>query len=296
MKDTALLIQSLTGFEPFLTGMFQQLQEADLAPAAISTGGASIPPSVWFSAGYPMDDYLAEIKKIHRFATPPSMVFSGSYSNGFFHSTSAFDLMRQITWGDGSSMFTCHYTPDLDQDEKMQQAMQIPVYSGIIDLQSGQSQTVNMQEFSAGKHHRWLTGRIPFFSPASQDGKTCIEDYYRNPPIKPLIKNKKIKKLVVIRLSNQKDHIPATMLELQSRDMEFTMDAVFEREMGFLENVNQWVAEGKLPKTEYRVIQKHIFYVQPEALDHLDYTGPGITRKYQAGQQKAQEIMEAIHK
>ena len=218
-----------------------------------------------------MADYL-EKQKLHWYSTPPQMIFTGAYTNGYFHSTNSMDAAIETLKGKTASLYTYHYYPDLEEEDKIQKQMKIPVYSGIINLMSGEHEVKNLQHFSRARHYRWLGGRIPYFTPTEIDGQTFVEDYYRNPPLKPIIKNKAVKKLIFIRSFLKQEEPPKTYLDLQDRDIAFTMNSYFDREMEFLENVNQWVKEGKLPKEEFRIIEKASIAIETAPLDYLDFT------------------------
>jgi hypothetical protein len=292
MKNAALVIQGMAGFDPFLAGVFERFQQHGMFPDAITTEGASISPAIWFATGKPMAEFLEKVRRLHQFSTSPEAVFMGLYSNGYFHSTNMVDYIRQIMQGKMTSLYTYHFYPDVEKEEQVRKAMKIPVYTGIINLESGEHAIKNLREFSSSKHYRWLGGRIPYFTPTEIDGEIFVEDYYRNPPLKPLIKNPDIKRLIFIRSFSKHAKIPSNYMELQDRDISFTMNSYFDRELDFLENVNQWVREGKLPESDYRIIDSLCVDIAPEPLDYLDYTRKGITAKYELGLEKGDEILE----
>lgn len=294
MENAALVIQGMAGFDPFLAGIFERFQEQQLFPKAVTTEGASISPAIWFSTGRPMAEFLEKVRKLHQFSTTPEAAFMGLYSNGYFHSTNMVDYVRQFMQGKMTSLYTYHHHPNAEQEEKIRSEMKIPVYTGIINLESGEHCIKDLREFPSSKYYRWLGGRIPYFAPVEIDGEVCAEDYYRNPPLKPLIKNPDIKKFVFIRSFSKQAKRPSNFMELQDRDIAFTMNSYFDREIDFLENVNQWVREGKLPESEYRIINTVSVDIAPEPLDYLDYTRRGITAKYELGLEKGKELVAKL--
>jgi hypothetical protein len=296
MKETALVIQGMAGFDTFLAGVFEKFQEKGVFPAAIATEGASIAPAIWFSAQKPMKDYLEKMKDLHFYSTPPFSVLTGTYTNGYFHSSNSMDFMINLGKGKLTSFFSYHYHPDMEKDREIRESMKAPVYSGIINLLSGEHRIVNLQEFSRGKYYRWLGGRIPYFTPTTIENETYVEDYYRNPPLKPIMDNPKIKNLIFIRSFPVQDRIPDNYLELQDRDIQFTMNSYFDREIDFIEKINQFVKKGLLPESDYRVIEKLSCHIHPEPMEYLDYTPSGLEKKYEWGLAKGRELVKELEK
>lgn len=293
MKNTAFIIQGMAGFDAFLAGIFENFSK--YSPQAIATEGASIAPAIWYSGGLNMKDYIKKIKQIHAFSTPPACIFTGNYYNGYFHSTHLFDVINTAAANKTSSLYTYHYQPDVKADEEIRKKMRFPVYTGIVNLLTGEHEIKDLREFPRSKYYRWLGGRIPYFTPTTIDGQTFVEDYYRNPPIKQIIKNKEIKKIIFIRSFAKKDNYPKNYLEFQDRDINFTMNSYFDREIEFIDNVNEWVKKGILPKEDYRIIEKLSCSISPEPLDYLDFTPAGIEKKYQLGLEKGKALLKEIH-
>ncbi|HOJ50246.1 MAG TPA: hypothetical protein PKW55_05485 [Spirochaetota bacterium] len=296
LDRTALLIQGMAGFETLLLGFFKAFQENNIMFKAISTEGASIKAAMIYSANYPIEKALKEIKNANLFATPPEAVFTNSYFNSTFHSTSYFSYYNDILTNNYSTPFSYHYKIT-EETILIQKNMKIPVYTSIVNLLTGEHKTINLQEFDLEKKHLWLGTRIPYFKPVKIDGEIFIEDHFNNPPVNILLdKYNEIEKFIIVRSYPKMSKPPSSLLELNDRANDIAMNSYLDQQLYFIEKVNKWVKEGLLPKEKYRNIQIFSLNIDPEPLEYLDYRPSQLQKKFDIGYKKGTELLRELNK
>ncbi len=281
-EHTALVIQGMGGFEALVAGFLKVLQEKKIYPRVITTEGSNVSVSMCYSTkSYQMDTYIEKLIEENFLSTPPSFVYLNEYCNSVFHSTQAWEYMKETLLGSYATMYTYHYK-EKQVVFDIQKAMKFPVYTSILNLLNDESKTINMQDFDL-KKNIWLGTRIPYFKPQKIDGEIYVEDLYENPPLKVILDNAEISHLIILRLYPEKIKEPKNYFELQDRMIDLNMNTYLNRQIKMIQKVNKWVEDGFLPEKEYKNINIYPFHINPDPLDYLDYTPGGLKKKFDTG-------------